>query len=243
MKKLLMLLISTTFLMGAVNAVAQNQGAASLPVGVVYSLNVTDPAAFVSSLSKYWDSETGKKNPGYAMLRQVVAGGENQTTHTVALTFDSYADMDKATALNATSADAAAFASEVSKSASLVSTTMFEATGIVIGDAEPAQAPGAVTLYYQMAVSDPASYVAALQKMSASVDTNGAVSALFAIPADGDSGITHVSAFSAGSMNEMMGALKAIQKTDEFVSFASEVAGVRDIIGTVVVRDLATFGI
>ena len=74
-----MLLISTTFLMGAVNAVAQNQGAASLPVGVVYSLNVTDPAAFVSSLSKYWDSETGKKNPGYAMLRQVVAGGENQT--------------------------------------------------------------------------------------------------------------------------------------------------------------------
>ena len=78
--------------------------------------------------------------------------------------------------------------------------------------------------------------------MSASVDTNGAVSALFAIPAGGDSGITHVSAFSAGSMNEMMGALKAIQKTDEFVSFASEVAGVRDIIGTVVVRDLATFG-
>ena len=84
--------------------------------------------------------------------------------------------MDKATAVGATSADAST-ASEVS-SASLVSTTMFEATGIVIGDAEPAQAPGAVTLYYQMAVSDPASYVAALQKMSASVDTNGAVSAL-----------------------------------------------------------------
>ena len=61
MKKLLMLLISTTFLMGAVNAVAQNQGAA-IAVGVVYSLNVTDPAAFVSSLSKYWDSETGKES-------------------------------------------------------------------------------------------------------------------------------------------------------------------------------------
>ena len=72
--------------------------------------------------------------------------------------------MDKATALNATSADAATFAAEVSTSASIVSSTMFEATGIVIGDAEPAQGPGTVTRYYQMAVSDPAAYVAALKK-------------------------------------------------------------------------------
>ena len=112
--------------------------------------------------------------------------------------------MDKATALNATSADAAAFAAEVSASASIVSSTMFEATGIVIGDAEPAQGPGTVTMYYQMSVSDPTAYVAALKKMGTSVDTNGAVSALFAIPVDGDSGITHVSAISGSSMNEMM---------------------------------------
>ena len=82
----------------------------------------------------------------------------------------------------------------------------------------------------------------ALKKMCASVDTNGAVSALFAIPADGDSGITHVSATSGSSMNEMMTGLKGIQATDEFASFLSEVAGVREIIGTIVTADLATFG-
>ena len=136
MKKFLILLISAAFSMGALTAVADDHGQASPPVGVVYSLDVNDPASFVASMSKYWDSETGKNNPGYAILRQVVAGGENPATHTVALVFGSYADMDKATALNATSADAAAFAAEVSKSASIVSSTMFEATGIVIGDAE-----------------------------------------------------------------------------------------------------------
>jgi len=242
LKKFLILLISAALSIGALTAVADGHGQASPPVGVVYSLDVSDPAAFVASMSKYWDSETGKNNPGYAILRQVVAGGENPATHTVALVFGSYADMDKATALNATSADAATFSAEVSTSASIVSSTMFEATGIVIGDAEPAQGPGTVTMYYQMAVSDPAAYVAALQKMGASVDTNGAVSALFAIPADGDSGITHVSAISGSSMNEMMTGLKGIQATDEFASFVSEVADAREIIATIVTTDLATFG-
>ena len=99
-----------------------------------------------------------------------------------------------------------------------------------------------MTMYYQMAVSDPAAYVAALKKMGASVDTNGTVSALFAIPADGDSGITHVSAISGSSMTEMMTGLKGIQATDEFASFVSEVADVREIIGTIVTTDVATFG-
>ena len=242
LKKLLILLISVAFSTGTFTAVADDHGQTNLPVGVVYSLDVSDPAAFVASMSKYWDSKTGKSNPGYAILRQVVAGGENPATHTVALVFGSYADMDKATALNATSADAATFAAEVQTSASIVSSTMFEATGIVIGDAEPAQGPGTVTMYYQMAVSDPAAYVSALQKMGNSVDTGGAVSALFAIPADGDSGITHVSAISGSSMNEMMTGLKGIQATDEFASFVSEVAGAREIIGTLVTTDLATFG-
>jgi hypothetical protein len=242
LKKFLMILISAAFSMSAVTAVADDHSQASLPVGVVYSLDVSDPASFVASMSKYWDSKTGKSNPGYAILRQVIAGGENPATHTVALVFGSYADMDKATAVNATSAEAAAFAAEVSTSASIVSSSMFEATGVVIGDSEPAQGPGTVTMYYQMAVSDPAAYVAALQKMGASVDTKGVVSSLFALPAAGDSGITHVSTISGSSMNEMMTGLKGIQSTEEFASFVSEVAGVREIIATIVTTDLATFG-
>ena len=43
-------------------------------------------------------------------------------------------------------------------------------------------------------------------------------------------------------MNEMMTGLKGIQATDEFASFVSEVAGAREIIGTLVTTDLATFG-
>ena len=57
--------------MGAVNAVAQNQGAASLPVGVVYSRTLPTQRHLLGFRNR-------QKNPGYAMLRQVVAGGENQ---------------------------------------------------------------------------------------------------------------------------------------------------------------------
>ena len=51
-----------------------------------------------------------------------------------------------------------------------------------------------------------------------------------------------MSAISGSSMNEMMTGLKGIQATDEFASFVSEVADVREIIGTIVTTDLATFG-
>ena len=49
-------------------------------------------------------------------------------------------------------------------------------------------------------------------------------------------------AISGSSMNEMMTGLKGIQATDEFASFVSEVADAREIIGTIVTTDLATFG-
>ena len=45
MKKFLILLISAAFSMGALTAVADDHGQASPPVGVVYSLDVNDPAS------------------------------------------------------------------------------------------------------------------------------------------------------------------------------------------------------
>lgn len=245
MKRIMFLLFSAALLTGTAATFADNHGPTGPQVGIVYSLDVSDPGAFAASMQKYWNSETGKKNPGYAVLRQVVAGGENPATHTVAVVFGSYAEMDSATALNATSPDAAVFATEVSKSASIVSSTMFESTGIVIGEDEPPQGPGTVTMYYQMAVSNPAAYVAALQEMGNSIDPNGTVSALYSIPADGDSGITHVTTISGKSMDELMTGLRGIQATNEFQSFSSfvNVAGVRTIVGTIVTTDLAIFGL
>ena len=51
------------------------------PVGAVYWLKVTNPNSFVSSLEKYWTSETGQANPGYAIVREVCRQ-ENLTQHT-----------------------------------------------------------------------------------------------------------------------------------------------------------------
>ena len=75
MKTLISILASMALALSATFAYADDHAAPSAPVGMVYGLDVSDPQAFAAAMGKYWSSPTGEKNPGIAILRQVVAGG------------------------------------------------------------------------------------------------------------------------------------------------------------------------
>ena len=113
MTKLASLIVSLLITVFGYAAHADNHAEPEIPVGVVYILDVHDAQAFLGSMTKYWDSETGKKNRGYAILRQVISGGESSASHTVAVVYPSYAAWDEANAINANSEDAAMFGAEI----------------------------------------------------------------------------------------------------------------------------------
>ena len=94
-------------------AQADDHAAPTQPVGMVYGMDVSDPPAFAAAMAKYWDSPTGKKSSGIAILRQVVAAGESTISHMVSVAHPSYDNMDASFAMNAASADCASFLSEV----------------------------------------------------------------------------------------------------------------------------------
>ena len=130
MKKLINSLASLALALGATLAVADNHSAPSSPVGMVYGMNVSDPQAFASAMGKYWSSPTGKKIPGVAILRQVVAAGESPISHMVSVLHPSYEAMDAAFAINATSDDWATLLAELNGVSELISSSMFEGTGL-----------------------------------------------------------------------------------------------------------------
>ena len=130
MRTLTTLLSVTVLVFTGMLAHADDHAAPTQPGGMVYGMDVSDPAAFAAAMTKYWNSPTGKQSPGIAILRQVVAAGESSISHLVSVAHPSYDGMDASFALNAASADWAAFLSEVDGIATVVTSSVFEGTGL-----------------------------------------------------------------------------------------------------------------
>lgn len=62
-----------------------NEGAltSDTPMSMLFGLNVTDQAAFMSSLNQIWESEAAGEFPGSMFFGQVIAMGDNNSTHWV----------------------------------------------------------------------------------------------------------------------------------------------------------------
>ena len=221
---------------------ADNHAAASNPVGMVYGLDVADPAAFAAAMSKYWGSETGEKIPGVAILRQVVAAGESSISHTVAVVHPSYDAMDASFAMNAMSEDWATFLGEVDGVAEVVSSSMFESTGLGSVENKFGASPGLATLYVFISVSDPSTYAAAFQEMMSSTDIGETDTTLFSIPAGGIDETTHVVAVTGKSVWAVMSQMTLNRANPNFQKFISQVSNIRAIEQNIVTVDLAVFG-
>jgi hypothetical protein len=218
-----------------------HEEAAPSTVGVAYSFNVSDPQAFVGAMTKYWNSSTGKKNPGFATLRQVVAGGENPATHTIAVSYPSYSAMDAAMKLNAGSSDAADLYAAINEAATITNRIAFDGTGITVGNPAAVTNSLPVSMYFMMKVKDAGAYVKAWKKVSKATKTETA-SSLFAVTADGEGGVTHGIAVRGNDMETLMGFIKSNQATPEWAEFLKTVSPIRTLERRMITQDLAVFG-
>ncbi len=221
---------------------ADGHSAPTQPVGMVYGMNVSDPPAFAAAMAKYWDSPTGKQSSGIAILRQVVAAGESTISHMVSVAYPSYDGMDASFALNAASADWAAFLSEIEGIATVVTSSVFEGTGLGSMNNNIGAGPGVAALYIFISVSNPAKYTKLWQKMMEDTDLGATDTMLFAIPAGGVDDTTHVASISGKSVGAVMAQMDANGNDKAFQKFIKEVADIRTIERKIVTVDLAVFG-
>lgn len=242
MKQMITLSLSLVLLFFIGTAAADDHAAPSQPVGMVYGMDVSDPAAFAAAMTKYWDSPTGKQSSGIAILRQVVAAGESTISHLVSVAHPSYDSMDASFAMNAASADWAAFLSEVDGIATVVTSSVFEGTGLGSMNNNIGAVPGVATLYIFISVSDPGKYAKSWQKMMGDADLGETDTMLFAIPAGGVDDTTHVASISGKSVGTVMAQMNANSADKAFQKFIKDVAGIRTIERKIVTVDLAVFG-
>ena len=242
MKKLITTLASLAFALGTTLAVADNHAAPSAPVGMVYGVNVSNPQAFASAMDKYWSSPTGKKIPGIAILRQVVAAGESPISHMVSVLHPSYEAMDAAFAINASSEDWATLLAELNGVSEIVSSSMFEGTGLGSMANQVGAGPGVANLYVLISVSDPAKYAEAWQKMIDGTDLGETDTVLIRMSAGGLGSTNHVAAVSGKSVGAVMAQMNANRSEAAFQTFLEEVRDIRTIEQNIVTIDMAVFG-
>ena len=142
--------------------------------------------------------------------------------------------------ITANSKDAATFGAEIQKSVSLVSSSIFEFTGVTAGSCA-VDAGSAITMYYQLSVSDPATYVSAFTRYNEAQPSANQIG-LFQIAGNGESDITHVMAMSANSIADLMGNFKKDQSGNALESFLNTVSPIRSVEGTFVTADIGVFG-
>ena len=140
------------------------------------------------------------------------------------------------------SEDAAIFQSEVSGVVEVVTSSMFESTGLGSTKNQIGFGPGTASLYVFASVSNPTKYASAFQAMMGSTDIGETDTMLFAIPAGGIGDTTHVVSVTGESVGAVMAQMNANRADKAFQKFIKEVSDIRTIEQNIVTVDMAVFG-
>ena len=206
----------------ACSAIAQVQG----PVGFKYDLIASNPLAVVAAIDKYRSGNSVSSDDVIVTLHQYLANGSNPATHAITVSYASPQVMDAALAAQAASPEWAAFQSEMSLSAEIVSSMMWRSLGLSGGNTEVPDAPMAAGNWIFMQVDDPAAYADAWQEWIEAEDSKDRLSTLLAIPADGTGGATHAVINTARSPGAQ---LDPQNNQAAFEEFRGKVSGIREI--------------
>ena len=142
-----------------------------------FDMIVTAPAGVVAAMNKLQSSPTGQQSTATVNLFQYIANGESLATHQILVVYPSTEAMDADLLRNASSPDWAVFLSEIQG----VATVEAEGVGQILAmggdiDNPVATAPGRTNVYYQMTVSDPATYASAWADFTSANAATGIVS-------------------------------------------------------------------
>jgi len=191
------------------------------PIEAVYGLQVRDAAAMVSALDTLFQADAMKGNQ--VTLWTAVFAGTRPATHVVTATFDSWQAMDEANARRLNS-DAWRQFTKTASGISERKATLLLSQLAAWGEGGDKHTAGAA---FNMTVSDPARYAAALGKMAKNSDAK-VMTRLMAVRAGGE-GVTHIILVTAPTMAELNTYLDGLYASDAYKTFAGEVGDIRKL--------------
>ena len=197
-------------------------------VGQAFELNIINPVAFIQAMDTLNASASGQANNPQVFLRASLANGEMDSTHNVAVVYDSFSSMDVNRTRNATSQDWANFLSIVNDISTPVAEYVFSSTGIDSGNASVVTSANPYILFIQLRVDDPTAYAAASRKLMGSGNNSNIYAHLYQIRGGGPNGPSHVVTQTANSLDDLLGAAP----NPGFDEFLEEVSGIRTVLGT-----------
>ena len=213
-KKALLSGVAVTFL--AISGLAKAD-----PLEGVFSLEVTNPAAFMGAIEQLLASDTMRDHN--ITLWAAVFDGTDPATHVVVVEYEDYEDFEELTQRRLTSSDWSEFLLSVTD-VSTVTATLMAIQRVSYGDGWRTDgAAAAVT----MTVRDPATYTDAFKRMTESYGNPGSVR-LMEIRAGGE-GATHAVLYTAEGMAELNEYIDGLLGSDEYRAFVGEVGDIRTI--------------
>ena len=200
-------------------------------------LKVTDPAAMAAALTKFRNSETGKKYPGTMLLNQMIAGGESEITHQLITFFPSAASMDAGAEMTVPgNADFMAAYETVQSASEVVGRNLSR----LLRGRGSVSTPGAVTNLIQLQVTDAAAFMEAFDKLWDSKSFKEFPGGVYFGDAmgGGENLTTHFVSFVAPNMEALYEGMDAIRASSDMAAYTKNANSFRNVTGNYVTRTL-----
>ena len=205
-----------------------------------YSLNVSNPAAYVEAMDDLMESNWGKSFPAVVTLHQYVFNGYDDATHTVVLNYEDTESLGKGTE-SFSSPVFQKFLTLTSKFAEPVEQSL-NMKLISGGNYEPEN--NQVYTVYRMKVDDAAAYAKAYSKVTKAQEEAGNVAGSYGLRAQMSGSVnyyTHYAFTGAGSMAEAMESAETLYSSDSFAEFSKEVDGNREIRNISIIQTVKVY--
>ena len=239
MKKLTVLL---SLALSPLTLIADHHASTTANYGMADQFAVTNPAAVVGSMQTFMNSETGKNRQVGVSLVQIISNGESKATHQINVFYPSLDEIERNSARNAQSVDWARYMNTMSESAERVSENMFSVQMSQVNQ-DVANQPGSTSMLTMVKVTDPSTYIKAMEKMMSSEAAAAFPGAIYfgQIIGGGENPATHWVNIVAADMASLISANQTMMQSDDFAKYRTSVASAREVVSQSLQRIALTF--
>ncbi len=211
-------------------ATADHHETGPMAYGQSFGIKTDNPEAVVAAMSQLRGSRSHRNSPSTVSLNVIVAAGDVDATHTIGVFYESAADMDKARELNRDSKAYAEFIQTMNGLGERVFVTLFTTERANVKEGA-VTSKNPVTMVYGLAVTDPAAFMPAFDKLWAS-------DAMKAFPgnsffgtsvANGDSSVTHWVSFQANDMETLLTGVRATLSSADMAEYLETAGSARTV--------------
>jgi hypothetical protein len=241
MNKLTLAAAITTAVFFSGIASADHHGAAPIAYGTAINLKVSDPAAIAGAISKIRNSKEMKESPSGVTLNQIVAGGQDDATHTILVSYPTAAAIDAQAMISANSKIVASMRSEFRDNADRVSAILYTIDRVSSPDGA-VTSDNPVSWGFQLKVTDVGAFTVAFDKVwETSVKTFPGNVAFGRALINGPHDSTHFVSFQANNMETLITGVQELMASAGMADYVANAASFREVSGETLNRRLLSF--